>query len=67
MYNILGKRKYFYVFSGTLMLLSIISLSTWGLRYGLDFTGGTLAEFSISNSQFSKDEIKSVLGEAGIN
>jgi preprotein translocase subunit SecF len=66
MYNIIGKRKYFYFFSGTLVLLSVISLSAWGLRYGLDFTGGTLAEFSISNSQFSNYEIKSVLKDIGI-
>jgi len=66
MYNILGQRKYFYVFSGTLVILSVISLFGWGLKYGLDFTGGTLAEFSISNSQFSSNEIKSALTEAGI-
>ena len=65
MYNILGKRKYFYIFSGTLMFLSVIALSVWGLKYGLDFTGGTLAEFSIINYQFSNDEVKSVLKEAG--
>jgi preprotein translocase subunit SecF len=66
MYNILGKRKYFYIFSGTLMLLSVIALSVWGLKYGLDFTGGTLAEFQISNSKFQNEEIKSVLKEADI-
>jgi preprotein translocase subunit SecF len=66
MYNILGKRKYFYIFSGTLMLLSIFALSVWGLKYGLDFTGGTLAEFQISNSKFQNEEVKSVLKEAGI-
>jgi preprotein translocase subunit SecF len=66
MYNILGKRKYFYIMSGTLMILSIIALLVWGLKYGLDFTGGTLAEFSMPNSQFSNGEMKSVLKEAGV-
>lgn len=66
MYNILGQRKYFYIISGTLMLLSIVSLSTWGLKYGIDFTGGTLAEFKISNLKFQIDEVKGVLKEVGI-
>jgi len=68
-YNILGQRKYFYVFSGTLMILSIISLSTWGLKYGLDFTGGTLMEVSAKGgpaSGWQIDEVKSVLKEVGI-
>jgi len=65
MYNILGKRKYFYVFSGTLMLLSVIALSVWGLKYGLDFTGGTLMEVQNINAQ--SGDIKSVLADAGIN
>jgi preprotein translocase subunit SecF len=65
MYDILGKRKYFYTISGTLMLLSIIALSTWGLKYGLDFTGGTLME--VQNVKDQSTDIKSVLSDAGIN
>lgn len=67
MYNILGKRKYFYIFSGTLMLLSIIVLSVWGLKYGLDFTGGTLMEVKSEKLKVQSDEIKNVLINAGIN
>jgi preprotein translocase subunit SecF len=66
MYNILGKRKYFYIFSGTLMLLSVIALSVWGLKYGLDFTDGTLMEVKIEKSEAKSDEIKNVLIGAGI-
>ena len=67
MYNILGQRKYFYIFSGTLMLFSVIALSVWGLRYGLDFTGGTLMEVQSPDQKFQSVEIKSVLGDAGIS
>jgi preprotein translocase subunit SecF len=65
MYNILGNRKYFYIISGTLMLLSVIALSVWGLRYGLDFTGGTLME--VQNVKAQSGDIKIVLSDAGIN
>lgn len=66
MYNILGKRKYFYVFSGTLMILSIVSISVWGLRYGLDFTGGTLMTVKVSGQALSTGQIKDAVGEAGV-
>lgn len=65
MYNILGQRKYFYIFSGTLMLLSIIALSVWGLKYGLDFTGGTLME--LQNVKAQSSDLKNILSEAGVS
>lgn len=66
MYDILGKRKYFYLLSGTLMLLSVIALSIWGLKYGLDFTGGTLMEVKNEKSELKSDEIKSAILEVGV-
>jgi preprotein translocase subunit SecF len=41
-------RKTAYLFSGTLMLLSIVSLMTRGLELGIDFTGGM--EFVVSGA-----------------
>ncbi|MFH0929747.1 MAG: protein translocase subunit SecF [Candidatus Moraniibacteriota bacterium] len=66
MYNILGKRKYFYIFSGTLMLLSIVALSVWGLKYGLDFTGGTLMEVRNEKVEIKNNDLKITLKEVGI-
>lgn len=36
----LDKRKLFYVISGALIVVSVISLATRGLNYGIDFKGG---------------------------
>ena len=44
MLKIIQKRKIFYVFSGVLCLLSVLSLIFWGLKPAIDFTGGTLME-----------------------
>lgn len=38
--DFIGKRKYTYIISGVLVLLSIISISTKGFTYGVDFKGG---------------------------
>ncbi len=39
-FDFIGKRKSSYILSGSLILLSIISLATIGLNTGVDFTGG---------------------------
>ena len=43
-YDFLGKRKLAVIFSLSLIVISIASLSVRGLNLGLDFTGGTLLE-----------------------
>lgn len=50
MLEIIQKRTYAYVFSGTLLVLSVLAVAVWGLRLGLDFKGGTLIEV-----RFAKD------------
>ena len=44
-YDFVGKRLWFYLVSGGLMVLSLVSiLFRGGLNYGIDFTGGTLVQ-----------------------
>ncbi|GBE16575.1 preprotein translocase subunit SecF [bacterium BMS3Abin15] len=52
MYQIINKRKYTYIISAVLIVLSVTALSVWGLRLGIDFKGGTLMEV-----QFSEDKV----------
>ena len=40
-YNFIGKRKLFYGISGLVIVIGIVSLSTRGLDYGIDFEGGS--------------------------
>lgn len=39
-FDFLGKRKMFYVISGIVIIIGIISLGTKGLNFGIDFEGG---------------------------
>jgi SecD/SecF fusion protein len=39
-FDFIGMRKKAYIFSGTLILIGLISLFTKGLNFGVDFTGG---------------------------
>lgn len=38
--NFISKRKYSYIISGTLIVISIVSICTKGFTYGVDFIGG---------------------------
>lgn len=38
--DFIGKKKFSYIISGTLILLSIVSISIKGFTYGVDFRGG---------------------------
>ena len=39
-FDFIGSRKKAYIISGTLIIISLVSLFTRGLNYGVDFTGG---------------------------
>lgn len=39
-FDFIKARKYAYIFSGTLILIGLVSLFTKGLNFGVDFTGG---------------------------
>src|SRR5438552_2684188 len=43
-YNFIGNRRWAYLLSGLITLIAIVSLATQGLRYDIDFTGGTLVQ-----------------------
>jgi len=39
-FDFIGKRKYAYIISGSMILISVVSLATRGLSLGVDFSGG---------------------------
>ncbi len=53
--DFMGKRKIAALFSITLLILSIASLSFKGLNLGLDFTGGTLVEVEYNTAPVLED------------
>lgn len=44
-------RKLFYALSAILMIGSIIALSTWGLKFGIDFKGGAIIEVAYTDAR----------------
>lgn len=64
--DIIGKRKIWFAISGVLLVIGIIAMLTQGLNLGIDFTGGTIMQFSF-DEQVSNSEIREVLSEVGID
>jgi preprotein translocase subunit SecF len=54
-------RKFYFAFSGILVLASLVCLIVFGLRWGIDFVGGSLLEVEFKEIRLSSEEIKTEL------
>src|SRR3989344_2558754 len=63
--NIIKSKNIFFALSGVLVALSIISVTVFGLSFGIDFTGGTLVEVEYDGTRPSFEALSSVLADAG--
>jgi len=61
-FNIIQRRRRWFVLSGSAILVSIIALVFLGLNYSIDFTGGTLIEFRLSND-VTVEQVRDLLGQ----
>ena len=67
--DFVGKRLYAIIISFVLITISIFSLTTQGLKLGVDFTGGTLIELGYQQS-VDLNKVRAALSEAqfkGVN
>ncbi len=58
---IVTHRKFFYIFSGLLLLASVVALSVWGLKPGIDFKGGSLFEVTYPDGRPEKAVLEEAL------
>ena len=62
---IVNHRKAFFALTGLIVLASLISLGAFGLRFGIDFTGGTLAQISYDGPRPAANAVVQQLNDAG--
>jgi len=56
-------RKIYFIFSGILVFASLTFLSVFGLRWGIDFVGGSLLEIEFKENRLPSEEIRLKLKE----
>lgn len=69
MLNIIKNKRLFFIISGVVIIPGIVSLLLWGLKPGIDFTGGTLIEIAVSEGGAGgsvPDEIKKIITDQQI-
>ncbi len=66
-YKIIQKRKIFLSISSLAVVASILALIFWGLKFGIDFTGGSLMEVGFTNYQPTITEIQDGLKNANLH
>ncbi len=64
--HIIEKRKFWYTLSLIITIGAVISLSVFGFKYGLDFTGGSLMELEYSKSRPANDTVVNFLKKQGL-
>ena len=60
--NIIKFRRWWYALSALLLVPGVISLLLWGLKPGIDFTGGSLLEIQ-TKTDTSAEQVRAALGE----
>ncbi len=66
-YDFIGFRRKAFIISGILILVGIISIiAHGGLKYGIDFTGGTLVQIKVEGKTVDISEIRKLVKEAGV-
>lgn len=67
MFDIVGKRYWYYLISAVVVVPGLISLILFGLNFSIDFTGGSIMELQFHESGVVQPaELKELFGEYGL-
>lgn len=66
-YQIIKFKKLWLIISAAMVVASFAALAVWGLKAGLDFTGGSLLEVKMAGGQPTVAEVQKSLEGVGVN
>lgn len=57
--------KLWFTISSLTVILAAVALLVWGLKFGIDFTGGSLLELSFSKNRPTTEQVQQTLKDSG--
>lgn len=63
-FDIIPKRKMWFIISGAMVVLAILAILVFGLKVGIDFTGGTQLHITFEKAVPNIEELKQVFNTA---
>lgn len=63
-FDVIGRSKIWFTVSGALVVAAIAAIAVYGLNFGIDFTGGSLMEVTVSEAATS-EAVKASITELG--
>ncbi len=61
--DFLKYKNFYYIFSGILIIASVLGMTLWGFRLGIDFKGGSILEVEFSKVRPDNEKIREGLKE----
>jgi preprotein translocase subunit SecF len=62
--NFVGRRNWYFLISGVIILIGVVSLIVFGLRWGIEFTGGSMITVGFEQ-EVAQEELRAVMAELG--
>lgn len=66
MFDVVGWRRLYFLFSGLIILPGLIALLLWGLPLGIDFTGGSIVELRLTEAA-DPAQVRDVFVQQGLS
>ncbi len=65
-FNIIGRRRWFFIISGAIILAGLVSLATVGLKTGIEFSSGSVLTVKFGQ-EVSQEQLKAEVASLGYN
>ena len=65
MLDIVGKKSWFFIIAGAVILIGFISLASFGLKPGIDFSSGSMITLSFEPTEIAAGELRREMADLG--
>ncbi|MGU3433291.1 protein translocase subunit SecF [Actinomycetes bacterium M1A6_2h] len=62
-FEVIGRRRFYYILTGVIMLVALLSIALRGFTFGIDFEGGTRVQFPAADN-VSTTQVETVYSQA---